>query len=212
MISIFDSTSLRTTSTSQDALNDLATRWNWKNIVYDTDVSTNVKELWASDKICITLSTGNTPYLTVKHTNEVSQTTNSVFTRYHIVSTDNATALIALNTSSSSQYTLYICVAKTIDPNGLESGGIMMHPASSGTEYSFTDNITTATNVSYNTGNWNTDSQVNTVVVPIYSLTGDEYFKDIYFQFVKKSTDTGKVILNDQYYYFAGKIALAYTP
>lgn len=69
MINIIDSANVRTTSTAQDVLNSIADLWEWKEVVYNTESEGDVSELWASDEVClfVTSQTSSTTTLAVKH-------------------------------------------------------------------------------------------------------------------------------------------------
>lgn len=202
-INIFYSTSVRATSTSQDALNDLATLWDWNNIVYSETTPSNVEQLWVSDKIYISLSGS---YIAVNHTNGVTHAFNSVSTTYNIIQGD---ALLFLVNSASS-HAPYFCVTKTTDPNGIRSMGVITSTQSTNDNaYCFSDNITSISKY-YNGIMVNSDSRINTLLVPIYSITGDEVYDSAYFPLLKKSIDNGKVVINNRHYYLAEAIAIEY--
>jgi hypothetical protein len=63
----------------------------------------------------------------------------------------------------------------------------------------------------HNARDWQQNSSVNTVLTPMYSITGDERHEGAYFVFMAKQNDKGKVILNDKKYYIYHKVALEYT-
>ena len=209
MLKIFKSTSVRGASTVQDTMNDLATRWNWKNIVYDDDSHTNVKELWGSDKIYLSMSDDNIPKIKVSNSvNGYSQTYSSDMTTYQIIQTEHSVFV-----SSLSGGTAFICVAKTLDLDRVESTGIIINPApGTSAVYHFTDNMT-AGNKSYSTSlSFVSTSAFNTQLIPIYSVVGNEHFQGVHYALLKKSTDGGEVKLNEKYYYIYDVIALEYTP
>lgn len=211
MIDIFNSTSVRTTSTIQDLLNDLKTRYSgWYNIVYDTTVTTDVSELWVSANIYISKTTDATPKLKILHTNGASTThSGSSWTnKYSIVTTDKGVMMI--NNATSGSNAVWFAVGKTTSPEGVSSHGII-HDISTNSSnvYTYTDSMTLDNR--YYAGLGVAKSLTNTVLAPIYSITGNEYFDDLMLVLLSTETDAGKVTLNDNYYYINDAIALPYT-
>lgn len=206
MINIYDSTTERATSTTQDLLNDLANKWEWNNIVYDETTPTNVTQLWVSDKIYIGLSTDSTPKIQVAHSNGLKKTAGTVLSAYNIVVTDKALLCGYYQTTAYK----WFCVARTLDLNGTESMGVLTQYDSSGTTVTvISDNVTTASNVTY--GTFNANSLYNTILMPAYSITGDEKFVGVNLAILRKSGDSGKCTLNRKHYYMMDKIAVEYT-
>lgn len=210
MIEIFESVSLRATSTAQDLLNDLVPKYDeWYNVVYDTTVPTNVTEIWVSSKIYFSLSSDSTPKIKITHINGATTTTTSTINKYSIITTDKG--VMVTNNTVLTASGVWFCVGKTTDPNGVSSHGVFFDNQS-GTiyEYTYTDNMT-LDNYYYSIMCSGGKSRVNTVLVPVYSITGDEYFDDLMLAILTKPTDTGKVVLNDNYYYINEAVALPYT-
>lgn len=202
MINIFNSSSERPSSTTQDALNDLADKWDWEDIVYDTTTPTNVTQLWLSAKLYLSLDTSISHYLQIIHS--VGDYTGKIsipYTEYRIVSTDNALLFIPIGSSASSSY---FALSRTVDTKIRESCGCVWHASNT---YIFTDNMVSNVSISSLMSNSNTYTQL----VPVYSWNSDEYFEDVYFTFIHKSNDGGKSILNDNYYYIHQDVALPYT-
>ena len=79
-----------------------------------------------------------------------------------------------------------------------------------GTWYAFTDDMGLKREISA-ASNFIKDSTILTQLLPVCNPTGDEYFKDAFWTFIRKSNDQGKVILNNEYYYIHGEIAVRYT-
>lgn len=214
MIETFDSTSVRTTSTAQDLLNDIASRWAWQSVDYDSQ-HINVVEIQVSNEISISLTSDSTPKVRVYHeSNEYSQPLSTVWTTYRIIRTDKA-LFVANGANSIGQtgaHSQFICVAKSVDLNGSERDGVVISPSASNSQvYCFTDNMST-TGKYYITTNFIKESSINTLLIPIYSINGDEHFKGVYFAFLTKASDAGKVIIDGDHYYIDQWIALPYTP
>lgn len=210
MIEIFNSISLRTNSTAQDLLNDLSTRYDeWYDVVYDTTVTTNVSELWVSASIYFTLSTDSTPKLKISHTNGATTTTGTAIAKYDIISTDKG--VMVTNQTVSGSGAIWFAIGKTTDPNGVSSHGVLFDSASgSVNECTYTDHMT-LDNYYFGMSSSLGKSRVNTVLAPAYSITGDESFDDIMIVILSKSTDGGKVLLSDNWYYINDGVALPYT-
>ena len=208
MINIIDSTATRASSTLQDVLNDLAPLWNWKKIVYDEEEPTNVKELWVSDNIYIDIyvpESTSSKYLEFTHNiNGYNSKFQPSLTKYRIVRTDNALLLC----DAVGSY--YIAVAKTIDLNGTESFGIVGVISSVNSMYMFTDNMTSLP-LAANTSNFITSSVTQTQLIPVYSRTSDEHFVDVYYTYIRKSTDAGKGTMGGKNYYIYDCLAVPYT-
>lgn len=200
MITIYDSITARPGSTLQDAMNDLATMWNWHRIDYASN-STDVEKLWVSERVYIDgthskFYFGNDFYNYVL--NEFGSTN---YERYWIVKTDKA---IFFNADSSQNY---FAVSKTVSTDGTESEGIAI--SNGNYLYLFTDNMMNANSnsiyLAYNS------SSVHIQLMPIYSHIGTDHFEDLYRVVMKKSTDTGKLILDNEHYYVENSFALPYT-
>lgn len=208
MINIIDSTATRASSTLQDVLNDLAPLWDWKNIVYDAEEPTNVKELWVSDNIYIDIyvseSAGSKSLEFTHNINGYNSKFQPSLTTYRIVRTDNA--LLLCDTLGA----YYIAVAKTIDLNGTESFGIVGVISSVNSMYMFTDNMTSLP-LAANTSNFITSSVTQTQLIPVYNRTSDEHFVDVYYTYIRKSTDAGKGTMGGKNYYIHNCLAVPYT-
>lgn len=201
MINVINSTQTRPSSTTQDVLNELKDLWDWERIVYDETTPTNVSQLWLSDKLYISL-TGSNNY--IKFTHNVSgynSTISASFSTYTLVHTDNALLV----------YTTSYCfiIGKTIDLDSIESNGAIINTNTNSSFVLYTDNMTSAATMT--TGSFKSDSSVYTQLVPIYSHTSNERFVDIFYNFIRKSGDSGKIILNNEHYYMYNYVALKYT-
>ena len=199
MINVINSTQTRPSSTTQDALNELKDLWDWERIVYDETTPTNVSQLWLSDKLYISLTDSNNY---IKLTDNVSGYSSSIsvsFSAYTLVRTDNA---LLVYTSS-----YYFIIGKTIDLDSIESNGAIINTSSS--FVLFTDNMASAATMTISS--FKSDSSVYTQLVPIYSHTSNERFVDIFYNFIRKSGDSGKIILNNEHYYMNNYVALKYT-
>ena len=211
MIEIFDSATIKPTITMYELFDILNEKYNgFTDIEYDTENPTNIKRLWISDKIF--LSCLSEKYMMVVHKNgtqiTIGSSSSAAFPRSFIVNFDNG--ILIMNTNSV--YNMrYFIITDTIDNNGNISKGIITKSeTSSGASVRvITDNMNTDT-VNYPLAN-NDDSIYNTVLAPLYSITGDEHFSDIYYTVIGKSTDLGKIILNGQKFYMVPGIAIAYT-
>lgn len=199
MINIIESTQTRQSSTTQDLLNDLKDLWDWKKVVHDETTPTNVSQLWLSDKLYISL-TGSYNYITFKHNvSGYSQSVSTAFSAYTLVHTDNA---LLVYTPS-----YYFIIGKTIDLDSIESNGAIINTSSY--FVLFTDNM--ASTATMTTNSFKSGSSVYTQLVPIYSHTSNERFADIFYNFICKSGDSGKIILNNEHYYMYNYVALKYT-
>ena len=141
----------------------------------------------------------------VSHTNgsSISLSTGSGNTAtYKAIITDNG--VIVNVTSDSSAFT--IIVGKTISLNNDESLGIIIY--NSNGYFMFTDKMNTSKTA---IKDFVTTSRVITQLSPICNPDGEEYFKNIFFTFMKKNTDTGKTILNNENFYIYENIAIMYT-
>ena len=208
-IAIYDSRTVRQNSTAQDILNDLADKWDgWYDIVYDTTVTTNVTQLWASEYIYITKDNSSTPKLKVVHTNGATYTqAGSTLTAYYIVTTDNAVLLKSSATGANAQF---IAVGATVDPNDTASKGVIADLSTSSACNMFTDNMLTSAQTHTFSNTFN-NASVNTVLIDAYSIGGDEHFTDIKYVWQCKESDAGKVTMSNQKYYIYAEVALPYA-
>lgn len=211
MIEIFDSATIKSTITISELFDILNKKYNgFTDVVYDTENPTNIKELWISNKIY--LSYLSDKHMKIVHTNGTEVTLGAsntpAFPRSFIVNFDNGILIMNTNTFSGIRYFI---ITDTIDNNGNISKGIIIKPNTQANESVrvITDNMSTDT-VTYPLAN-NDDSTYNTVLAPLYSITGDEHFPDIYYTVIGKSTDSGKIILNGQKFYMVPGIAISYT-
>lgn len=221
MINIYDSRTVRSGSTAQEALNDLARHWDgWHHIVdnqdqvidvSDLDDATVVKEIWVSENIYIGLTSTN---LTVAHISGATKSTSdsTLYSKFLIVTTDSCVLLRREPTNATTQNArAYIAVGKTVDPSGVESNGVIFKNSTTGTTiYMFTDHMSAAAADPVSMDNLGA-SNYNTVLTPMYALAGDEHFTDLMYVLASKPTDEEKILLNDQKYYLYNAVALPYT-
>ena len=221
MISIYNSRTVRATSTARDALNDLARHWDgWHHIVDDQDNviavsdltnTTVVKEIWVSENIYISVTTTSTPNVAVTHTSGATQpaASNAFYSKFLIITTETG-VILRREPSDGKNSKTFIAVGKTIDSTETESCGVVFKPsAMSPNVYMFTDNMsTTADSVALDGVGAST---YNTVLAPLYALAGDEHFTDLMYVVISKPTDEDKGIINNQKYYVYSAVALPYT-
>lgn len=217
MISIYDSRTVRSSSTTQQILNDLAI-YGSGFFVVEPSGGGDVEKLWISDRIYITKA--STAYL--KIVNEVDSETNisvegsssNYFSKFLIVTTDDCLLLrrADLSSGSSFEYRTFIAIGKTTDRSGTVSKGLFCKLVNTTSSlYMFTDNMSTdAASNKYDYDNTAKSTVITSLIKP-YSLTSDECFTDLLFAWISKPSDEEKVIMNDQKYYMFGAVALPYT-
>lgn len=216
MITIFDSRTITTTASAQMALNCLVEQTDtnyWDHIVYDPDSqTTQVKEIWVSDKVYITKTTASQPKLTVVHTNtaNVAQTAGDILTAFLIIKTDSG-IIIRGAASSTINNKQFIAVGITSDPNGVESKGVIGKLVTGSSTRSFLITNNMSATVDYYPGDNIEAAATNTVLIPAYSLSGNEHFTELLMVNASKATDGGEILLNNQKYYIYGSVALPYT-
>lgn len=216
MITIFDSRTITTTASAQMALNCLVEQTDtnyWDHIVYDPDSqTTQVKEIWVSDKVYITKTTASSPMLKVVHTNTacVNQAAGDIHTAFLIIKTDSG-IIIRRAASGTMANKQFIAVGITSDPNGIESKGVIGKLATGSTIRSFLITNNMSTTVDYHPCDNVEAAATNTVLIPVYSLSGNEHFTELLMVNASKATDGGEILLNNQKYYIYGSVALPYT-
>lgn len=215
MITIFNSTSVRSTSTAQDLLNDLANAtalWGegWTRVPETGDVT----QLWVSSSIYFSLSSDSTPKLKITKEIEGAQDITkmcSPMSTYSIVTTDKG--ILVTNGTVYNTSGVWFAIGNTTAPDNTTSRGVFIDFEQSAFKgETYTDNMGTAANSYYSLQYAEGKSVENTVLAPLYSITGDEKFDDIMLVVLSKATDTGRVVLNNKYYYINEAIALPYTP
>lgn len=210
MIEAYDTATFKQSINAQELLGILVDRYGdiFTDIVYDTTTPTDIKELWVSDEICITYVSGTS--IKFLHSNGYEATmsgSSTTFTRFYITKFDNC--LLVMNSNTFATSTLFFIIAKTIDSNGNNSQGIITRPGTSSNVKLFTDNMN-IDSVGYD--KLTNNSVYSTVLAPLYAITGDESFTDIYYSVLSKATDYGQVILNGKkFYMITNNIAIAYT-
>lgn len=216
MITIFNSTSVRTTSTAQDLLNDLANAtalWGegWTRVPETGDVT----QLWVSSSIYFSLSSDSTPKLKItkeiEGAQDITKTYSTAMSTYSIVTTDKG--ILVTNGTVYNTSGMWFAIGNTTAPNNTISRGVFLDFESGSFKgETYTDNMSTTTNSYYSSQySWGKSTE-NTVLAPLYSITGDEKFDDLMLVVLSKATDAGKVVLNNKYYYINEAIALPYTP
>ena len=215
-ISIFDSRSVRTTSSAQDLLNDLApiltAKWSDMTVIYDTTTPSNVAEIWVSDEVYISLSTNSTTQLVHHHkTLNLSQAINKSCAWHHIITTD--TAILCCWEDNNNLWSFAISQTTSMT-DGSTSYGVA---AQSGTNlYAFTDGMfsTSATIQAMAVINNRCNSTlVNEQLVPFASIWSNDVFPNVYEVLARKTTTRGERILNQtDYFYVTYAFAVKYTP
>lgn len=195
-------------SSYQEAMNLLAACYAWNNVVYDTETTTNVTQLWASEKVYLDFTDGR---IYVKHIDGYVVTPISLATiNYIIYKTDLGVGFFQVN--GNYKYTLFI--GKTVAPNGAESGGIVTYYNSSymSNFIMFTDNMTNTNNSSViKAADFCKVSRLNTQLVPVYSNDGDEHFPDLFWCFMRTNTVDEKIQIGDEKYLATQYLAIRYT-
>ena len=215
-ISIFDSRSVRTTSSAQDLLNDLApiltAKWSDMTVIYDTTTPSNVAEIWVSDEVYISLSTNSTTQLVHHHkTLNLSQAINKSCAWHHIIETDSAILCCWEDNNNLWSFAISQTTSMT---DGSMSYGVA---AQSGTNlYAFTDGMfsTSATIQAMAVINNRCNSTlVNEQLVPFASIWSNDVFPNVYEVLARKTTTRGERILNQtDYFYVTYAFAVKYTP
>lgn len=215
-ITIFDSTTRRSSSTAQDMLNDLAefvediVEGYGGDIVRDEKTG-NVDQIYITPSIYINITTASTPGLRINHTNGVAKTWGGVLSTYFIVKTDT---VVLVYKGGDSQY---LAIAPTVDPIGNGGCGIYTRTnASTYDGYIFTERMTTNQNTMSIGASAKIASFYWTALTPIYSLQSNERFIDDLMRVLQyKSTDGGKCTIDGENYYLTpsttyGGVAIKY--
>ena len=168
---------------------------NAKNDWYDTSET----QLKISDKIYLNKGSDN---ISINHSNGTKSSLSTIYSEYRMVITDDA---IIFHTNSTKNI---IIIGKTINLNGEESAGAIIN--SNGTWYIFTDKIS-SDKTSVRVSKFIVTSKTITQLLPVCSPDGEEYFKNVFFTFIRKSDDIGKTILNNENFYIYENIAIRYT-
>jgi len=216
MISIFQSTSQRATSTTQDLLDDLKATWNgWSSVTYNTDgdPTSGVSQLNLTSEIYLSSDGASTSKLKITHdTTQQSVTFSAVLTSYKIIVTDKGLMLVGGVSGG-----IGLVIGSTTDLSGAASKGLVARHTSANSNHTiFTDHMTTGTASMTVTSNAvRTGSAALTQLVPVCSFMGDEVFDGVYFVFIGKSSDDGAISLGGKTYYLnnttSSAMAIEYT-
>ncbi len=212
MINVLDSRSLRTSSTTQDLLNDLApilkAKWNSTEIVYDTTTPTNVSQIWLSDKIYLSISSNNVviTHDTLGFTSSRTMVQSNV---YKIVETDSA---VMIQEYASGNWNTCTVIGETSNPeDGTTSFGIAMM-TSAVNLVAYTDSMYSNSNTSL-VAQFSSAPQYNEQVVPFVPWYSKDLFPNVYMVTARKATTNEKTLLNGtDYFYVCGALAVKYTP
>jgi hypothetical protein len=214
MLNILDSRTLRSGSTHQDLMNDLApilkNKWNSVTIVNDTTITANVKEIHLSDEVYIELPSAGTSvnycHTTLGYTTGRNHASNNC---YKIVETDDA-VMIVENAANLWNTCTVIGVTSVPGENTTSLGAVIMTAGTSLVAY--TDNMTdTATTAIGN--NYATAPRYNEQYVPFVPWYNKETFEKVYMVTARKSSTNGETLLNGtDYFYVCGALAAKYTP
>lgn len=197
MINIINSDTVETSVNINKCMMALKNSYdNWYQIKMNSGEA--VDELWVTSNMYIK----NDGDIKFYHVNEQSCRFSSSYDAYEIIQTDTG---ILFNTQSLNNI---LVISETVNTNGDKSLGMVVK--GNGGWYAFTDDMGLIREISA-TSNFIKDSTILTQLLPVCSPTGDEYFKDAFWTFIRKSNDQGKVILNNEYYYIHGEIAVRYT-
>lgn len=199
MINIINSDTVETSVNIDKCMMALKNSYdNWYQVKMNWD-ETAVDELWVTSNMYIKINGGEIKFY---HVNEQFCRFSSSYDAYEIIQTDTG---ILFNTQSLNNI---LVISETVNTNGDKSLGMVVK--GNGGWYTFTDDMGLIREISA-TSNFIKDSTILTQLLPVCSPTGDEYFKDAFWTFIRKSNDQGKVILNNEYYYIHGEIAVRYT-
>ena len=192
-----------TNSTAQTILNAIKDMLDWYDVTMDGD---NVASIDLSAKINIAYTNDTT--ITITDTNIVGSGSAQTQT----IATSSTTTIVQTDTSilitSGSQF----IIGKTTDSNGNNSLGVVNKASTSSSPiFVFTDDTTSK---NYTLGQMaNTSNQI-TQLIPIVDPSSGTVLDDGYLAFINpnRSVDTGKIRLNDRYYYLGVQLAIHYTP
>lgn len=192
-----------TNSTAQTILNAIKDMLDWYDVTMDGD---NVASIDLSAKINIAYTNDTT--ITLTDTNIAGSGSAQTQT----ITTSNTTTIVQTDNSilitSGSQF----IIGKTTDRNGNSSIGLAGKASSStSAAYVFTDDTTSK---SYTLGLLTNTSNQITQLIPIVDPSSGTVLDDGYLAFLNpnRSADTGKIRLNDLYYYLCIAFAIHYTP
>ena len=199
MINIINSDTVETSVNIDKCMMALKNSYdNWYQVKMNWN-ETAVDELWLTPNIYIKMD-NNIHFYHVNGQFCWSDAYN--YRAYEIIQTDTG---ILFNTQSLNNI---LVISETVNTNGDKSLGMVVK--GNGTWYAFTDDMGLKREISA-ASNFIKDSTILTQLLPVCNPTGDEYFKDAFWTFIRKSNDQGKVILNNEYYYIHGDIAVRYT-
>lgn len=199
MINIINSDTVETSVNIDKCMMALKNSYdNWYQVKMNWG-ETAVDELWVTSNMYIKINNGEIKFY---HVNEQYCNFKSSYDAYEIIQTDTG---ILFNTQSLNNI---LVISETVNTNGDKSLGMVVK--GSGTWYTLTDDMGFIKEIRA-TSDFIKDSTMLTQLLPVCNSTGDEYFKDAFWAFIRKSSDQGKVILNNEYYYIHGEIAVRYT-
>lgn len=199
---VYDSTSARTSSTTQDLLNDLAAQWDgWHSVEYNTpgDSASGVATLYVTSKISLSKDSSSTPKLQAAHsTSGQSVAFGAVITKYKIVVSEYGVLMAAPTVGGG----LCFAVGTTTDTLGTTGKGLVTRNGSSSNVHTiFTDHMTLDTSSIALSNSSRTGSNALTQLAPVCSISGDEIFTGVYFVIVGKETDNGPITFGGKKYY-----------
>lgn len=214
MITEFSSTSLRTTSTPQDFMNDLKNCWtHWTNVVYDTADSSQVTELWISTNLYIALDTTSTASVKLCHSvRGIAEDYGTNYETYKIIVTDKG-LLASLWFRNS--YGRGFAIASTTKNNY----GFVMNTGGATNETGRNVNrrvLTEGIESSRITAQSFTGATTSVSLIQLFDvISPDENtaFSGVYNVFITPPGATGKMLINSKHYYtcFPAGLALEYT-
>lgn len=210
MIEIYDSLTDIASANIQFLLNKLANDYSsdFHEIIYDQSNSTQINQIWVSEKVYLDYSNNA---LQIKNKNGFSVGWSNM-NRFFIVKTDSVILIHNGNFATIPNGSQWMAITNTKDSNNNHSKGIvaLVSPQASMINV-FSDNMSLEnTYGAYPTRGF-PRSAYNTVLAPVYAITGDELFENVYLSILYKSTDSGKIILNGQKFYMITGIAISYT-
>lgn len=191
-----------TNSTAQTILNAIKDMLDWYDVTMDGD---NVASIDLSAKINIAYTNDTT--ITITDTNIAGSNTAQT----HTITTSITTTIVQTDTSILITSGAQFIIGKTTDSNGNNSIGLACKTTGMSSVYVFTDDTTTKDYTLSHLAN--TSNQI-TQLIPIVDPSSGTVLDDGYLAFLSpnRSSDTGKIRLNDQYYYLGIYFAIHYTP
>lgn len=191
-----------TNSTAQTILNAIKDMLDWYDVTMDGD---NVASIDLSAKINIAYTNDTT--ITITDTNIAGSNTAQTQT----ITTSITTTIVQTDTSILITSGAQFIIGKTTDSNGNNSIGLACKAVGMSSVYVFTDDTTTKDYTLSHLAN--TSNQI-TQLIPIVDPSSGTVLDDGYLAFLSpnRSSNTGKIRLNDLYYYLGTYLAAHYTP